>query len=99
TRTATLSRTGHSPAVLPRIRAAGSTRRWRERKPPMKKPATVDEYIAAFPEHTRHLQQQMRALVTGVRPDAEERISYGMPTYRVNGRNCVHFAAYTNHLS
>ena len=30
-------------------------------------------------------------------PDAEERISYGIPTFRLN-RNLVHFGAYKKHI-
>lgn len=30
-------------------------------------------------------------------PDAEETISYGIPTFKLNG-NLVHFAAYKNHI-
>jgi len=30
-------------------------------------------------------------------PDAEEAISWGMPTFRFHG-NLVHFAAYKNHI-
>lgn len=31
-------------------------------------------------------------------PDAVEAISYQMPTFKLNGRNLVHFAAYEHHV-
>jgi len=31
-------------------------------------------------------------------PEAEEAISYGMPTFKLNGKNLVHFAAWKNHI-
>ena len=32
-------------------------------------------------------------------PDAEEAIRYGIPTFRQDGNNLVHFAAFKDHLS
>src|SRR6266702_2038385 len=46
---------------------------------------SIDEYIAAFP-------QAVRATIKASAPEAEERISYQMPTFVLNG-NLVHFAA------
>ena len=61
------------------------------------KPKTVDEYIAAQPEAVRQRLQEIRAVLRAALPDAEERISWSMPTYR-KGRNLIHFAASKNHL-
>ncbi|GAB2528936.1 iron chaperone [Spirosoma aerophilum] len=57
----------------------------------------IDTYIAAFPLETQELLQQVRQTVRGVAPDAEEAISYGIPTLKLNG-NLVHFAAFKNHI-
>ena len=59
--------------------------------------SSIDEYIAAFPEHIQALLQQVRATVHTAAPDAEEAISYGMPTFKLKG-NLVHFAAFKKHI-
>lgn len=61
------------------------------------KPATIDEYIAGFPEPIQLMLEQIRATVKTAAPEAEEAIAYGMPTFRLNG-NLVHFAAFKNHI-
>ena len=58
---------------------------------------TIDEYIATFPASTRALLQQMRTTIAKAAPKAEEAISYGMPTFKLQG-NLVHFAGYKNHI-
>ena len=58
---------------------------------------TIDEYIAAFPENVQELLEQMRSTIQEAAPDAEEKISYAMPTFVLKG-NLVHFAAYKNHI-
>jgi uncharacterized protein YdhG (YjbR/CyaY superfamily) len=57
----------------------------------------VDAYIAAFPPRVRTLLRQMRSTIRASAPDAEERISYGIPTFR-GQRNLVHFAAFAHHI-
>ena len=61
------------------------------------KPQTVDEYIAAQDEAVRPRLQELRAILRAALPDAEERISWSMPTYW-KGRNLIHFAASKKHL-
>jgi uncharacterized protein YdhG (YjbR/CyaY superfamily) len=58
---------------------------------------TIDAYIAGFPEATQVLLEQVRQTVRQAAPNAEEAISYGMPTLKQNG-NLVHFAAFKNHI-
>ncbi len=57
----------------------------------------VDEYIAGFPPATQRLLQSIRAAITKAAPRAEERISYRIPTYTLNGRS-VYFAGYQGHI-
>jgi uncharacterized protein YdhG (YjbR/CyaY superfamily) len=64
------------------------------RKPQFK---TIDEYIAAFPEADRMLLEQLRQTIHAAAPDAQEAISYQMPTFKLNG-NLVHFAAFKQHI-
>lgn len=40
----------------------------------------------------------MRALVRQSAPDATETISYAIPTFDLNGRHLVHFAAFKDHI-
>lgn len=58
---------------------------------------TIDAYIATFPASTQALLQQMRTTIAKAAPKAEEAISYGMPTFKLQG-NLVHFAGYKNHI-
>lgn len=58
---------------------------------------SIDEYIAAFPKETQKILQEIRATIKAAAPDAEEKISYQMPTFFLNG-NLIHFAAFKNHI-
>ena len=46
----------------------------------MRKPSDVDEYISSFPKETQKLLKQVRAAIKEVAPQAEEVISYSMPS-------------------
>ena len=61
------------------------------------KPLTVDEYIARQPDGVRPELLQVRDALRAALPNAEERISWGMPTYW-QGRNLIHFAANKHHI-
>jgi uncharacterized protein YdhG (YjbR/CyaY superfamily) len=58
---------------------------------------TIDEYIKTFPEDIQSRLQTLRAVIHEAAPDAQEKISYQMPTFYLNG-NLVHFAAFKNHI-
>jgi uncharacterized protein YdhG (YjbR/CyaY superfamily) len=58
---------------------------------------SIDEYIAACPEEVQSILQELRAAIRASAPQAEEKISYQMPTFFMNG-NLVHFAAHKNHI-
>ncbi len=58
---------------------------------------SIDEYIATFPEEIQKILEELRATIKSAAPDAEEKISYQMPTFALKG-NLVHFAAYKNHI-
>ena len=58
---------------------------------------TVDEYILSLPEETQKILEEIRATIKAAAPDAEEKISYQMPTFYLKG-NLIHFAAYKNHI-
>jgi uncharacterized protein YdhG (YjbR/CyaY superfamily) len=60
-------------------------------------PATVDEYIEAFPEEVRTILRRVREAVRTAAPQAEERISYRMPALFQHGV-LVYYAAFKRHI-
>ena len=58
---------------------------------------STDEYIATFPAEIQKILEELRATIKAAAPDAEEKISYQMPTFALKG-NLIHFAAFTNHI-
>ena len=61
------------------------------------RPATVDEYIAQFPPDVQEILARIRAIIKEAAPQAQEKISYQMPYYALNGR-LVYFAAFKRHI-
>lgn len=60
-------------------------------------PKNIDEYIAGFPPHVQEILQKVRLTIRKAAPDAEERISYKMPAFTLNG-NLVYFAGFKEHI-
>jgi uncharacterized protein YdhG (YjbR/CyaY superfamily) len=60
--------------------------------------ATIDQYIAGFPKDVQKILEQVRSTIKKATPDAEEKISYAIPTFTLNEKNLVHFAAFKNHI-
>lgn len=58
---------------------------------------SIDDYISSFPEDVQVLLENLRQIINKAAPDAEETISYQIPTFKLNG-NLVHFAAYKHHI-
>jgi len=58
---------------------------------------SIDEYIAAFPEGTQKILEELRETIKASAPGAEEKISYQMPTFAQKGY-LVHFAAWKYHI-
>ena len=61
-------------------------------------PATIDAYIAAFPPEVQALLQQIRQVIHNTIPNLGETISYGMPTFTLNGKYLVYIAAHKKHI-
>jgi uncharacterized protein YdhG (YjbR/CyaY superfamily) len=59
--------------------------------------ATVDAYIASFPKDVQTVLGKIRATIKHALPEATERISYNIPTYRLE-RDVVHFGAFKRHI-
>ena len=59
---------------------------------------TIDQYIANAPDDARPILTKIRTMIRGLAPAATEAISYQMPTFKLDGKNLVHFAAFTHHI-
>ncbi len=59
---------------------------------------TMDEYIKTFPKDVQSILEKMRQTIRKAAPEAVEAISYQMPTFKLNGKNLIHFAAFKNHI-
>lgn len=57
------------------------------------KPTTVNQYIAGFEDDRRDILESIRRAIKAEIPDASEKISYGIPTFYLNG-NLLHYAAF-----
>jgi uncharacterized protein YdhG (YjbR/CyaY superfamily) len=57
---------------------------------------TIDEYIIRFEPEIQKTLNEIREFMRSEVPEATEKISYGMPTFYLNG-NLIHFAAFTGH--
>jgi len=64
---------------------------------PKKRFKTMDEYISTFPKNVQDILEKVRQTIREAAPEAEEAISYQIPTFKLNG-NLVHFAAFKNHI-
>ena len=60
-------------------------------------PETIDEYISKFPPDIQAILSKLRQVIRESAPNAEEKISYQMPTFALHG-NLVHFAAFKHHI-
>jgi uncharacterized protein YdhG (YjbR/CyaY superfamily) len=61
--------------------------------------ADVDEFLAAIPPDKRAALEELRRLIRAAAPGATELINYGVPMFRLNGRNLVSYAAGKDHCS
>jgi uncharacterized protein YdhG (YjbR/CyaY superfamily) len=91
---------GMGPASLPKLRACLQVNglAFKNKTTFMEPVKDIDTYISTFPEEVRDVLQQLRATIKNAAPQAAETIQYAIPTFTLNGRNLVHFAAYKNHI-
>jgi uncharacterized protein YdhG (YjbR/CyaY superfamily) len=61
--------------------------------------ATIDEYLAGVPDDKRVALERLRAQIRAAVPDATESISYGLPTFKLDGRWFVAFGVAKDHCS
>lgn len=60
---------------------------------------SIDAYIADFPDEVQPVLEKIRTIIRKAAPDAEETISYRIPTFKLNGTYLVYFAGLKNHVS
>jgi uncharacterized protein YdhG (YjbR/CyaY superfamily) len=60
---------------------------------------TVDKYISGLPDDVRPIMERIRIMVHVLVPDAEETMSYGMPTITRDGRYLMYFAGWKKHVA
>ena len=60
-------------------------------------PGTIDEYIAAFPADVQSILKKIRLTIREAAPQAEEKISYKMPAFALDG-DLIYFAAFKKHI-
>ncbi len=64
----------------------------------MKNYKNIDEYIRNYPENVQKILQAIRNLIAKEIPAGVEVIKYGIPTFRLNGKNLIHFGGYKSHI-
>lgn len=64
-------------------------------KPPA---ASIDDYLSKLPAGQRAALETLRDQIRAIAPEATEAISYGLPTFKLNG-NLVHFGAAAKHCA
>jgi uncharacterized protein YdhG (YjbR/CyaY superfamily) len=63
----------------------------------MKAAASIDEYIATFPPDIQEILQKIRATIARALPKAQEKISYRIPAFALDG-DVIYFAAFKKHI-
>ena len=63
------------------------------------RPATIDDYIDTFPADVQVILHEVRGRIRSALPTADETISYGIPTFTLDGRYLVYFAGWKHHVS
>lgn len=67
----------------------------REPEPPVY--TTVEAYINQYEGEVKERMERLRQIILAASPDISEKISWGMPTFVLNG-NLIHFAGQKHHI-
>jgi len=59
----------------------------------------IDEYLARVDPKFRPLLRTVRRTIRAAAPRASESISYGIPTYKLDGQRLVYFSAAAKHCA
>jgi uncharacterized protein YdhG (YjbR/CyaY superfamily) len=57
----------------------------------------IDKYIAAFPPEVQTILEKIRLTIRQVAPKAQEKLSYRMPAFTLDGM-LIYFAAFKKHI-
>ena len=60
---------------------------------------SIDEYIATFPKDIQKILIKVRRTIKAAAPNAGEKISYGIPTFTLDGKYLIYFAGWKHHIS
>jgi uncharacterized protein YdhG (YjbR/CyaY superfamily) len=63
------------------------------------RPQTHEEYLAALSEDKRAALEELRKTIREAAPGAEERISYQLPAFRLDGKMLVAYGATAKHCA
>jgi uncharacterized protein YdhG (YjbR/CyaY superfamily) len=61
--------------------------------------AEIDAYLEPVPQPHRSALEALRTQLTALLPDAQEVITYGVPTFKVGGKGVAGFGMYKNHCT
>ncbi len=64
----------------------------------MKLMKTIDEYIKGFEPPVQEKLLEIHQIIKEVAPDCDEVINYGIPTFKLKGKNLVHYGGFKNHI-
>jgi uncharacterized protein YdhG (YjbR/CyaY superfamily) len=62
------------------------------------KRVSVDDYIKDFPPDIQEVLRLVRKTIAELLPEAEQSISYGIPTFKMNGKYVIYFSGTKNHV-
>ena len=65
----------------------------------MDKPADIDQYLATVPAEARVMLEELRRTIRAVAPEAAESISYGVATFKHQGRPLAYIGAAKKHCA
>ena|SRR5919109_4062749 len=60
---------------------------------------TIDEYIKTFPEDVQIILEKIRQTIRKAAPEAVEAISYGIATFKLDGRYLVYISPHGKIIS
>jgi uncharacterized protein YdhG (YjbR/CyaY superfamily) len=66
---------------------------------PDAKQKTIGEYIGGFPADVQTMLEGVRQAIREAAPEATETLSYGIPTFDLDGAHLVFFAGWKRHIS
>ena len=64
----------------------------------MKTPKAYEEYCLDFPEETQEILENLKNFIQNLLPESELCINDGIPTFKMKGKNVIHFAGFRNHI-